>query len=157
MGNCKYCGEKTGLLSSAHKECQEAHRVATTSVVALVESGLRSSGPSSSGLRRSVDEIAASGRVKLPELRDLIIGAMATWIDEALSDHVLSEDEEKRLTQFTEIFNIKIEDLDRMDCRKKVKGLILRDLSEGRIPKRFTMSGTLPGRRTSPASRPVGG
>lgn len=36
MGNCKYCGLKAGLFSSAHKECDEKHHIGTTDVEAAI-------------------------------------------------------------------------------------------------------------------------
>lgn len=144
MGACKFCGEPAGLLSSAHKECREAHQRACGSVTALLDSGLNADVPAT-GLSRSVQEVSASGRLAATELRKLVLSSMVRWIDNALSDHVLSHDEEKRLTDFTEAFNIENEDIDEVGYKLKlVKALTLRDLSEGQIPKRFKIEGPLP-------------
>jgi hypothetical protein len=148
MGSCKYCGESAGLLSSAHKECRDAYDTARGSVTDLLNSGLGSS-VSGSGLKRSVQEVAASGRLPAGELRTLVLSSMVRCIDNALSDHILSHEEEKRLEELTDAFDIEWADLDEVGYNYKdklVKGLILRDLSEGKIPKgRVNLSGdTLP-------------
>ena len=71
---------------------------------------------------------------------------MVRWMDDALSDHVLSHHEENRLNEVNEAFDIQESDLDELDYKKKlVKALILRDLSEGKIPNRTDLSvGTIP-------------
>ena len=144
MGTCQYCGESAGLLSFAHKQCREAHKKAAKSVNTLLESGLKSD-VSSIALKRSTEEVAASGRVPANELRKIVLSSMVRWMDEALSDHVLSHEEERRLSDFTEAFDIQVADLDELGYRTKlIKGQILRDLSEGKVPNRISMSGSLP-------------
>jgi len=79
------------------------------------------------------------------DLRKLVLDSMNRWIDGALGDHVLSHEEEKRLNEFTEAFDIHHPELDEAGCKLKlVKGQILRDLSEGKVPQRLNISGSLP-------------
>jgi hypothetical protein len=144
MGSCRYCGRPAGLLSSAHKECQKAHNRACQSVTGLLDNSLSSDTPLL-GARRSVQEMATIGRIAPADLRKLVLDSMVRWIDGALGDHVLSIDEEKRLTEFTEAFDINLPDLDEAGCKLKlVKGQILTDLSEGKVPQRVNISGGLP-------------
>jgi hypothetical protein len=73
-----------------------------------------------------------------------LANALGGW-NAALGDHVLSIDEEKRLNEFNEAFDINLPDIDAAGCRMKlVKGLIIRDLSEGKVPQRLNISGALP-------------
>ena len=133
MGSCRYCGRPAGLFSSVHKECQEAHDRACQSVTTLLDNSLSSDTPLL-GVKRSVQEMATIGRIAPADLRKLVLDAMARCIDAALGDHVLSIDEEKRLNEFNEAFDINLPDIDEAGCRMKlVKGLILRDLSEGKV------------------------
>jgi hypothetical protein len=90
-----------------------------------------------------VQEMATLGRVAPAELHKLVLSSMVRWIDGALSDHLLSHEEEKHLDEFVEAFDVQVADLDEVGCKiKLVKAQILRDLSEGVIPKRISISGS---------------
>ena len=145
MGSCKFCGESAGLLSTEHKQCRADRDKAGNSIIALLDSGF-SSDVASSSIRQGVQEVAVTGRVDAEELKKLVLSSMVRWIDNALGDHVLSHEEEKRLTDLIKAFSLQVADLTEVGYTKKiVKGLILRDLSENQIRNRTDLSaGTIP-------------
>jgi hypothetical protein len=67
-------------------------------------------------------------------------------IDKFLEDGVISEDEEVRLNDFLSYFNLKKNDLDELsgNIEKLLKGLVLRDVMNGVIPKRVALSDNFP-------------
>ena len=66
-------------------------------------------------------------------------------MDSLLDDHVISETEETLLTEYASSLNFSQHDLDQRGAHTKaVMGAVLRQVTEGEIPKRQQVEGNLP-------------
>ena len=85
--HASFAGSQQGFF---HQPTKNAATLTTQHVVLSQPCSIARLGSSvpGSGLKRSVQEVAASGRVPPAELRKLVLSSMVRWMDDALSDHV---------------------------------------------------------------------
>ena len=143
MGNCKYCSEPAGFLKEKHAACEAAYNAGWGEMVSTARSALDSS--SLSGLQQRLADIATSHRVPKELIRSALVLAWTSTVDTALSDQLLTKEEESALGAFLHEFALSQQEVDREGAfMRLVKAAILRDIMEGRIPDRVQVEGDLP-------------
>lgn len=144
MGNCTFCGEPAGLLRSAHPECKGRHNKAVAEISAAFARALAAP-EQAEPVKSQVALLAQTGYVAASEQRALAIKAWEAGVERFLEDGQLEATEEDRLEQFHKRFDLSLDDLDRNGWRARlVKAGAIRDVLEGKIPDRFTITGNVP-------------
>lgn len=144
MSNCKYCGQDAGWLKSEHKECKQRFVDGSgqiADIMAAVAKGLMGV----EAADRQVDRLAKDSFVSHVNLRQLALDAYGNAVNSALSDDILTQDEEDRLAKFSNSFGLtNIDVSDHPAHMTIVKAAVLRDLMEGKVPDRVKLIGTMP-------------
>jgi len=144
MGDCQYCGQPAGLFRKKHKECERKHDTGWASMVGDSRLAVLGDGDSDTLLQRLGDTAAAS-YIDAERTKGAMVEGWGLAVDQFLNDGALDENEEKKLIAFSERFGLNREEL---DCNgswtKVVKGAVIRDLLNGIVPQRVTVTGGLP-------------
>ncbi len=151
MGKCRYCGKPAGFFKKAHKHCEvvaaQKHRERDNQrqrISELFESAIRGD-IDVNGVFSEVANYAASKSIKLDALPSLAASAWEDSVQVALEDDLLSEEEEKVLSELAEMFKLSKYQLDKNGAQTTlVKAATLRDLMKGEIPQRIKVQGNLP-------------
>ena len=89
--------------------------------------------------------IAESSYIPTSGIREALVEGWENAVEKSLEDHVLSEEEESRLTQYMERLKLSREDLNQNGAYNHlVQGAVIRDVLDGKIPSRVTVKGRLP-------------
>lgn len=142
MGACVYCGEPAGWFRSRHAACAEKHATAVHKIPGFFVQALASPLPATR-FRELAEQIASSHYVDGREFRQLVIKGISDVIDAALADHMITPEEEQRIDELGKAFGLSGPDLGAAGHRL-VKAAILRDLDDGRIPRRVNLKGDCP-------------
>lgn len=143
MGDCKYCGRPAGFMRSQHAECRDKHDAATKRIPQAFTKWVESDYPAAD-FRRDTTNFAKANFVGEKELRSLTLSALGVAIDKALADHLLSAEEEDRLSSLLREFGLSTNDLAPPYGERLIKGAILKDLDEGKVPQRLKIDGHVP-------------
>lgn len=144
MGNCIHCGQSAGMLNKHHKECEGKHQEGRSLFLGQVMAAAEAKLPIEI-LEGKLREIQSSHFIANELVRSLLVQGWETAVSEAFDDGVLTEDEEAGLAAISENFGLAQAELDKKGLYSQfVKGGLLRDLMNGRIPDRISVSGTLP-------------
>ncbi|MGH8584270.1 MAG: hypothetical protein ACREWG_16160 [Gammaproteobacteria bacterium] len=144
MGTCKFCGKPAGLLRSKHAECDQQFERGKEEILAAISQAATGAG-AVDGLPARITTIAQRSFVPDSEQRGLIVRGWAGTVDKFLEDGVLDESEEKRLMELKERFSLSQAELDASGALTRVtKAAVLRDVLNGVIPQRMTVSDGLP-------------
>ena len=143
MGECRYCGKPAGFMRSQHAECREKHDAAVKRIPQAFAKWVQSKYPAAD-FRRDTSNFAKSHFVSDDELRSLTLSAFGIAIDKALEDHLLTAEEEDKLGSLLKEFGVTINDLAPSAGEKLIKGAILKDLGEGKVPERVKLDGQVP-------------
>lgn len=144
MGNCLYCGASAGLLRKVHEPCKQKHESATAEIEALVprEMGDHTILPT---LLPSATTLAANGYVSASDRTAALSRGFEAAVDAALEDSLLEHDEERWLNSLVGALGLSdVLAAGHATRDKLVKALVLRDISEGQIPRRFSIDGNSP-------------
>lgn len=147
MGNCVYCGKPAGFLRRKHHECAQKHDQGWAKMVYLAT--VAALGKEAGGQLEQLDtclvEIANNSFIPTDQIRKALVAGWEQAVNHFLEDGDLEPEEEKRLALFAERFGLTQEELDKSGAYTRfVKGSVLRELMEDRIPSRFRAIGTLP-------------
>jgi len=144
LGNCRYCGKPVGFLKNKHAECEKTHTNGLKKIRNVVTS-LLSDDSKIREQKTALQSIASNCYINNQDLNNAIHNAWEAAVDEAFEDGVLSENEEKRLLEMIKEFGF---DQDALysdpTYAKIVKGSVLREILEGKIPERIKTSSDLP-------------
>lgn len=144
MGNCVYCGDSAGFLRSAHKECKQRHEGGKSEIVALVSS-VSSKDTDYKRLESAIQKIAASSYMNRSAISECIVSGYENAVERALNDHVITEEEEARLSELQRHLGLSRHKLDRNGAfTRVVKGAVIRDVLNGVVPERMQVDGNLP-------------
>lgn len=144
MGICRLCGKDAGLLRSAHKACEERYAGGTRLVESLVIGALRN-GIDRERIEDKVSEFANTFSLDLAGVKPILMSAWDRAAEDAISDNLLTKEEEERLTELAEFFGADTQQLSKRDAfMKLVKAAVIRDLCEGKVPERLKLDGQLP-------------
>ena len=143
--NCKYCGQPAGFLSSSHKECKLAHEKALASIPAVISEAITNE-PDFDNLGNIITLLSKSGYVSQNQLNELFTVAFDKAVEIFLEDGVISAKEEDKISGYKKCFNLDQSVLNKNGSFEKVvKGLILNDISQGKLPQdRMNISGNSP-------------
>lgn len=144
MGSCIYCGESAGFLRRKHKKCGQKHEQGKSEVISLV-SQVNYEDIDFGRLERSIKEIAQNSFIDSGLLIKLVVSGWESAVELAFDDGLLSEQKETVLNELKEYFDLSEQSLDRAGSYSKmVKGAILRDITNGKLPEQVEVSGNLP-------------
>lgn len=145
MGRCKYCGQKAGFLSNKHKDCEIKYNDGKSEIIKMIEDTIISSNDYNK-IKTDIVRTSNDSFIKEEELDSIYTSAFDNTVEHFLEDGILSEEEENKLTQFTNSLGLSQENLDRNGSfQKVVKSSILRELTEGNIPDpRLEVQGHIP-------------
>lgn len=144
MGNCIYCGEPAGFLKKTHKECKQRHEQGKSEIVSLIGK-VGSEGGDLKRLESSIEQVASSSHIDTSTMNALVISGWEKAVDVAFDDGILTEEEESALSELKQHFSLSQQELDRNGALTKiVKGAVLRDILDGKLPERMQFDGNLP-------------
>lgn len=144
MGNCIYCGKPAGFLKKSHKECKLRYEKGKNEIISLVGK-VGSAGGDLKQLEASLTQVASRANIDPSTTRSLVVTGWERAVDAAFDDGILTEDEENALSELKDYFSLSQQELDRNGAFTKiVKGAILRDILDGKIPERVHIDGNLP-------------
>lgn len=107
MGDCRYCGKSAGFLRKQHQECAERHDRAMEAIrSACVDAALR--GVGLEDLKGRIEEEAASAGIEMYEyeLTEVLENGWCQAVEEAVEDHVLSDEEKRCLNRYRARFDL---------------------------------------------------
>src|SRR5712671_245778 len=110
MGACEFCGQKAGLFRKQHADCAAKHALAVEKIPTFFEQALASSVPACR-FRGLVDDLAAAHYVNAAQTTVLAVAGIARMVDAVLADQVLSEQEDNRIRELREAFDITVPQL----------------------------------------------
>lgn len=144
MGKCTFCGEPAGILRTSHKECRQRHEQGESEIISLVSrSGLEME--DLNNLQSSIEQVAENSYIDQQTLYALIVNGWEKAVDAAFEDGVLTEQEENALSELQQHFSLSEQSLDKNGAFSKVvKGAVLRDVLDGKLPERIQIEGNLP-------------
>lgn len=149
MGACTFCGESAGLFRSVHPACKEKNE---REVAARVQAGAQRAADQTALRERVVALLASdapladvelalasgleSGLLSMQDRGAALIDAWTRTADKYLDDGLLSEAEEKRLSDAQERFSLDPRKLDQEGALTRVgkASVLQRLLSSGEIP-----------------------
>lgn len=144
MGNCTYCGAPAGFLRSAHKECRNTYESGKNQITSLIVSTATHGGEANI-LVDQLSQISASHFIDPTTLRSLLVKGWEQAVEHAFDDGILTEEEELNLMSLQENFSLSEHDLDTHGAYTQVvKGAVLRDVLEGKIPDRVPIPTHVP-------------
>ncbi len=144
MGICTYCGQSAGFLRSKHKECVEKYHKGWADMTELARNAVIGKVDLDT-IETKLSDIAKNHYVSGDKIRLALTNGWENAVDVYLEDGILNTEEESKLTSFAERFSFGQSDLDsKGKYTGVVKSGVIRDLTEGKIPKRINISGQLP-------------
>lgn len=89
--------------------------------------------------------MARTSYINTETIQNLVIFGWERSVERAFDDGVLSREEEERLAELMSKFSLNQQQLDQNGAYSKVvKGAILRDVCDGKVPDRLNVDGQLP-------------
>jgi hypothetical protein len=144
MGNCVFCGEPVGFLRRAHSGCKAKHESGQRYIVSLVEASAPTDGGSPS-LQGKIREVAKASWISDADLKGLVVAGWERAVEKAFEDGVLTEQEEAMLFGVARMLPFSQAELDTHGAYTKiVKGIVLREILEGKTPQRVKVDANLP-------------
>lgn len=144
MGTCGYCGNPAGFLRSSHKECRARRDNGEREIIDLIVRAVAKPKLLAS-LESSVYDISAASYIQRTEIPGLIAQGWERAVEAALDDGVISEEEESALGDIKSQYALSQDTLDRGGAfTKTIKGAVLRDILDGKLPNRINIDGEIP-------------
>ncbi len=144
MSNCIFCGEPAGFLKRSHKGCKQRHEQGKSEIISLVGKA-GSQGNDLKHLETSIEQVAKNSHIDRQTLNALVVTGWEKAVDVAFDDGILTEQEETFLSELKQHFSLSQQVLDRNGAYSKVvKGAVLRDILDGKLPERIQIDGNLP-------------
>ena len=133
MAVCIHCGQDAGLLRKRHSDCRKRHAQARHAMVLMASQASVGQRPLNS-LIYDMQTIQDSTLVQPSELKSILREGWDVAVNSILEDYLPSDQDEIHLTAFIEHFSLK-DDGGSAAARELLKGIILRELLEGKIPQ----------------------
>lgn len=145
MGNCKLCGQSAGFLRSVHKECENSYENGKKAIIEILKTALTSNVDFNT-IDLPINTLTSSSFIDKDEIGSLCRVSLDSALDIFLEDGVISDEEEQRVLNFQNHFNLNNSILDENGALQKMaKGRILKEIMDGNLPKtRIKISGNLP-------------
>ena len=143
MGNCIYCGQKVSLFKKEHPTCKENYFNGIAKITNLFNKVVTNN--KKTNIKQEAQDIAKSNFIREDEIDKIFFSQWEKEIDKAFEDDILTEDEEEKLIEIAEDAGLKIDVISKTEAYNKiVKGGVLREIYEGKIPQRIKINGSLP-------------
>jgi hypothetical protein len=95
-------------------------------------------------LEEELRTILKSNIIKKDHVKSILIAGWEAAVEKSFDDNILTKEEEFFLTDLSERFDLTQDELDRNGMYSKVvKGAVLRDILEGKIPERVKINGNV--------------
>lgn len=145
MGNCIYCGQKSGFLKSKHKDCESNYLDSKNKIIENICAAITKDSDFDN-LENEIKEISQKNFVKPDEIIDLYTKGFDKAVDSFLDDGILTTDEEDKISKFKTHYNFEQNVIDKNgSLQKVVKATILREILDGQIPEtKLDIQGNLP-------------
>jgi hypothetical protein len=144
MGTCKICGQSAGWFKEYHAECKERYKTGLDELVSVAINAVINISQCDSLMDRC-RAIAKPNRISDQNIKDALIVAWERALDKFLDDGILSKEEENQLMTYANKFELGQSELDRKgQFTRATQAGILRDIVEGKIPQRSTISNAIP-------------
>jgi hypothetical protein len=145
VGRCSYCGEDAGFFRSSHRECEVKYDNGWGRMVTLALEAAQGTPDNFEDLVPKLGAIAESSYIRPNQIREALTEGWEEAVSAFLDDHVISEDEESHLKLYMERFSLSQADLDHDGSYTSlVKGGVIREILDGKVPSRVSVEGTLP-------------
>lgn len=96
-------------------------------------------------LASSIEQMALSSHIHRDAVKALIVSGWEKAVVAAFEDGILTGEEESALNELKQNFSLSQQELDRNGAfTRTVKGAVLRDVLDGRLPQRVHIDGALP-------------
>jgi hypothetical protein len=135
MAKCTYCGQSSGILKEFHEECKQRNLQGWAEMVALAHKA-------ASGQESCDDLVAKLAAISefsfIPESwnRRALVAGWAQMLDQFLDDSILTQDEQRKLLEFANRFDLTPEELNTNGAYDRaIKANILSELLQGRTPE----------------------
>jgi hypothetical protein len=144
VGTCTFCGQSAGIFHTKHPECVQKHDNGRLEITEQISEAANSSARTEF-IADSLMEIARRSFISDAEARNLSVEAWSSAVNRALDHGVLSEEQQDHLVALKNGLSLSEPDLNRHGTWERiVKSAALRDVMNGRMPKRVTVEGGLP-------------
>lgn len=144
MGTCDLCGQDAGFLRKRHKACEARRNAGWDEMLSLVAGAVLASEDATTLELRLTDTASRSFLVGVG-LKPAYVAGWERAVAHALDDDVLTQDEESALVSFAQSHGLAQADLDGTGAYSRVvRSAALRDVLEGKVPRRLTFEGDLP-------------
>jgi hypothetical protein len=144
MPKCIYCGKSAGLFRRFHKDCKAAFEEGNAQMKTIFREVLDSAAPIADRvpeLQRIADAAHINEKQRLAVYRE----AYEDMVTDFLDDDVLTQEEEDRLLAFKDALQLGQAELDTKGLFSRVvMAGTLRDLGEGKQPKRVNLGRSVP-------------
>ena len=136
--NCMHCGKNAGRLKNKHKHCQTLHERGAARMTAIAADAALS-GKGADNLRAELRTVAADSYQPATAVSIALAQGYINAAEVALSDHLLSPEEEKALQEFmlkADLIPQEVADIKGGDdiMRKLNYSAALRDIKNGKVP-----------------------
>ena len=99
-GTCRYCGQQAGIFHRNHQECQEAHQSGWEEMIQLAAQAAAAHSFNKATLRQTLGAIAQRSRATGEDIDRALEEGFRQGVAHAMSDGILTRDEEERLRTF---------------------------------------------------------
>jgi hypothetical protein len=143
MGKCPYCNTSAGVFKKLHKECEQINKKGIYKINELSADFF--SNPELVNLNE-LKSISKESFVSETALKDILIDTYSQYLNVFLDDGTLSEEEENKLEEYQEKFDLSQNDLEKKDLLSQtLRASILRQLINGEeLTNRIKIQGNLP-------------
>ena len=100
MGTCRYCGQNAGFLRKQHGQCRDLHTAGIREMTQIAAQAAGSPEFNETVLRSTLRAIATRAGVTEDEVSSAISAGWIQGVNHALSDGILTRDEEDHLRNF---------------------------------------------------------
>ncbi len=151
MGDCIFCHKPAGWFKDRHPECErtnieernEQHEAKQKIIDAVTDTIFKNG--SFDILQQVISAVKNTQAFSDEQIRPLLIKGWEISVDKFLDDNLLTDDEEKKLSDFTTHYALTQGDLnDHGAYLKVVKASVLREVMNGVVPQKVKIQGNLP-------------
>ena len=97
---CRHCGQQTGLLRRTHPECQQTHQAGFQEMLQIAAQAASAHTFNEAALRQTLGAIAQRSHATAEDIEQALEKGFAQGVTQAMSDGILTRQEEERLRDF---------------------------------------------------------
>ena len=99
-GTCRFCRQQTSLLKRDHRECRQTHQTGWQEMIQLAAQAASAHTFNEAALRQTLQAIAQRSRATGEDIDRALEEGFRQGVAHAMSDGILTRDEEERLRTF---------------------------------------------------------